>query len=74
MSYKRIFVSCGQATEAEKVTGILLKSVVDAELGFSAYFAETVHDLEALAQHVLKGLQECAGRCERGVSPVEHPG
>jgi hypothetical protein len=61
MSDKRIFISCGQATEVEKGTGILLKALVDAEPGFSAYFAETVHDLEALAQHVLKGLQECAG-------------
>jgi hypothetical protein len=61
MSDKRIFISCGQATEVEKGTGILLKTLVDAQPGFSAYFAETVHDLEALAQHVLKGLQECAG-------------
>jgi len=61
VSDKKIFVSCGQATEAEKTTGIILKSMVEAQPGISAYFAETVHDLEALAQHVLKGLQECAG-------------
>ncbi len=61
MNNKKIFISCGQATEVEKATGVLLKSLVDAEVGFSAYFAETVHDLDALALHVLKGVQECAG-------------
>jgi hypothetical protein len=58
---KKIFISCGQASESEKATGILLQSLVDAEPGFRAYFAETVQNLEALASHVLKGIQECAG-------------
>jgi hypothetical protein len=61
MSNKSIFISCGQGTENEKTTGILLKTVVDGEPGFRAYFAETVHDFGALADHVLKGIQECAG-------------
>jgi hypothetical protein len=58
---KSIFISCGQATEEEKTIGVLLKTAVDAEPGFQGYFAETVHDLDALSRHVLQGVQECAG-------------
>jgi len=61
MSKSLIFVSCGQLTEAEKTLGTSLKAVIDGTPGFEAYFAETVHDLEALARHVLDGLRRCAG-------------
>lgn len=61
MSKSLIFVSCGQLTEAEKTLGALLKVVIDGTPGFEAYFAETVHDFEALARHVLDGLRRCAG-------------
>jgi hypothetical protein len=61
MSKSLIFVSCGQLTEAEKTLGTLLKAVIDGTPGFEAYFAETVHDFEALARHVLDGLRRCAG-------------
>jgi len=61
MPNKFIFISCGQLTEAEKSLGVLLKDVVDGTPGFQAYFAETVHDLAALAHHVLEGIQQCAG-------------
>ena len=61
MSKNLIFVSCGQLTEAERTLGTLLKVVIDGTPGFEAYFAETVHDLEALARHVLDGLRGCAG-------------
>lgn len=61
MGKKLIFVSCGQLTEAEKTLGVLMKAVIDGTLGFEAYFAETVQDLEALGQHVLDGLRRCAG-------------
>lgn len=61
MSRSLIFVSCGQLTEAEKILGTLLKAVIDGTPGFEAYLAETVHDFEALARHVLDGLRRCAG-------------
>jgi hypothetical protein len=61
MSRSLIFVSCGQLTEAEKTLGTLLEAVIDGAPGFEAYFAETVHDFEALARHVLDGLRRCAG-------------
>ena len=61
MANKLIFVSCGQLTEAEKSVGVLLKAVVDGTSGFEAYFAGAVHDLDALAHHVLEGIQRCAG-------------
>lgn len=61
MSRSLIFVSCGQLTEAEKTLGTLLKTVIDGTPGFEAYFAETVHDFESLARHVLDGLSRCAG-------------
>lgn len=56
-----IFISCGQLTETEKSLGTLLKGLVDKTPGFQAYFAETVHDLTALAQHVFEGVQQCVG-------------
>ncbi len=56
-----IFVSCGQLTEAEKALGVCLKTVIDGTPGFEAYFAETVHDFEALGRHVLDALRRCAG-------------
>ena len=61
MSKSLIFVSCGQLTEAEKTLGVLFKAVIDGAAGFEAYFAEAVHDFEALARHVLDGLRRCAG-------------
>ena len=61
MEDKLIFISCGQLSELEKTVGSLIKSAVDGTQGYHGYFAETVHDLEALAQNVLKGLQECSG-------------
>src|SRR3972149_8904095 len=61
MADKLIFVSCGQLTDAEKIRGVLLKTVIDGTPGFRAYFAETVHDLESLAKHVLDGIQQCSG-------------
>ena len=61
MSKKLIFVSCGQLTDGEKTLGTLLKSVIDETPGFEAYFAQTVHDLDALAKHVFDSLRRCAG-------------
>src|ERR1019366_4994876 len=48
-------------TDLEKAIGSLIKSAVDGIPGYKGYFAETVHDLEALAQNVFKGLQDCSG-------------
>ena len=61
MDDKLIFVSCGQATDAEIATGQLAKTVVDEQPGFRAYFAETVHDLEGLSSNVFDALRGTAG-------------
>lgn len=56
-----IFVSCGQTTLAEKSLGILIKSTIDQTPGFTAYFAETVQELESLGRHIFDALRRCAG-------------
>ncbi len=56
-----IFVSCGQLTEEEKQLGSAVKSLIDDTEGFEAYFAETVHDLTALANHIFDALHRCSG-------------
>lgn len=61
MPNKLIFISCGQLTESERNVGVLLKAVIDATPGFQGYFAETVHNLQALTANVLEGIQRCAG-------------
>lgn len=61
MADKLIFISCGQRTDGEKALGALLKSAVDGTLGFQAYFADSVHDLDSLTHHVFDGLHRCAG-------------
>jgi hypothetical protein len=61
MLKKLIFISCGQLTEIEKSLGVLLKTLVDQTPGFQAYFAETVHDLDALSNNVFEGIQQCSG-------------
>lgn len=61
MTKNLIFVSCGQLSEQEKTLGVLLKTVIDGTPGFEAYFAETVHDLDALGHHVLDALRRCVG-------------
>jgi len=61
MSGNLIFVSCGQLTEQEKALGVLLKAVIDDTPGFEAYFAEAVHDFEALGRNVFDALRRCVG-------------
>src|SRR6266481_7632833 len=56
-----IFVSCGQMSEPEKALGVLLKAVIDGTPGFEAYFAETVHDFDALGRHVPDALRRSTG-------------
>ena len=56
-----IFVSCGQLTEEEKQLGNAVKSLIDDTEGFEAYFAESVHDLSVLANHIFDALHRCSG-------------
>jgi hypothetical protein len=58
---KLIFVSCGQLTDEEKQLGNAVKDLIDATDDFEAYFAETVHDLAALAHHIFEALHRCSG-------------
>ena len=48
-------------SEPEKTLGVLLKAVIDGTPGVEAYFAETVHDFDALGRHVLDALRRCTG-------------
>jgi hypothetical protein len=61
MNKRLIFVSCGQLTDEEKLLGLTVKAAIDSTPGFEAYFAESVHDLEALGQNVFDALRRCAG-------------
>jgi hypothetical protein len=62
MSHKKlIFVSCGQLTDEEKQLGSAVKNLIDSTDDFEAYFAESVHDLDALACHVFEALNRCSG-------------
>jgi hypothetical protein len=56
-----IFVSCGQATDEEKSLGLRIKDAIERMPGFQAYFAEAVHELDALGRHVFDGLLRCSG-------------
>jgi len=57
----KIFVSCGQFTEAEKSVGKEIVQIVKAITGIEAFFAEQVQDLNGLDSNILNALRECAG-------------
>ena len=62
MSHKKlIFVSCGQLTDEEKQLGSAVKNLIDSTDDFEAYFAESVHDLDALVRHIFEALHRCSG-------------
>lgn len=71
MANKLIFISCGQLTAEEKALGVAVKAEIDGTPELEGYFAETVHDLSALAHHVFDALRRCAGAVflvqERGI-------
>ncbi|MBM3748217.1 MAG: hypothetical protein FJW34_20735 [Acidobacteria bacterium] len=48
-------------TDEEKSLGRAVKAAVDATPGFEAYFAESVHDLDALGSNVFDALRRCSG-------------
>jgi hypothetical protein len=55
---KRVFISCGQYTEAEKRIGTQIADLVRSA-GFEPFFAEEVHDLVGLDRNILDALHEC---------------
>jgi hypothetical protein len=61
VSNSLIFVSCGRLTTEEKSLGLAIKSAIDATPGFEAYFAESVHDFEALGRNIFDALRRCSG-------------
>ena len=61
MSEKLIFVSCGQETDEERSLGTAAKNFIDNIPGFRSYFAESVHDLDALAANIFDALWDCSG-------------
>ncbi len=61
MAKELIFVSCGQLTAEEKDLGTAVKAEIDKMPGLEGYFAQTVHDLSALAHHVFDALRHCSG-------------
>lgn len=56
----KIFVSCGQFTEAEKSLGKAIVKTVKEITGTDAFFAETVHDLNGLDANILGALRDCS--------------
>jgi hypothetical protein len=56
----KIFVSCGQFTEAEKSLGKAMVRIVKSVTGADAFFAEQVQDLNGLDSNILSALRDCA--------------
>ena len=61
MSKPRIFVSCGQFTNAEKKLGEDIVALVKAETGHDAFFAQQVRDLNGLHENILQAIRKCVG-------------
>ena len=61
MSRKRIFVSCGQLTEDEKLLGQQVLGVIAATNRMEGFFANEAHDAADLNSSVFKELQACDG-------------
>jgi hypothetical protein len=55
----KIFVSCGQYTEAEKSLGKAMVKVIKSITGVDAFFAEQVQDLNGLDSNILSALADC---------------
>lgn len=55
----KIFVSCGQYTEAEKSLGKAMVKVIKSITGLDAFFAEEVQDLNGLDSNILCALRDC---------------
>jgi hypothetical protein len=56
----KIFVSCGQFTEAEKTLGKAIVRTVKEITGADAFFAEEVQDLNGLDANILGALRDCS--------------
>lgn len=52
----RVFISCGQRNGREKDIGLACKNYFKSK-GFTAYFAEEVHSLEALTENIFRHLK-----------------
>jgi hypothetical protein len=57
----KIFISCGQYTDAEKLVGKEIVRIVKEVTGIDAFFAEEVQDLNGLDSNILGALRECVG-------------
>jgi len=52
----RVFIGCGQRNSREKGIGLACKEYFDSK-GFIAYFAEEVHNLDALTDNIFRHLK-----------------
>jgi len=57
----KIFVSCCQFTDAEKIVGKEIVRIVKALTGIDAFFAEEVQDLNGLDSNIFGELRDCVG-------------
>jgi hypothetical protein len=58
---RRIFVSCGQQSTAEKNLGMRIKKIIDKQKGMRGFFAEDVHSPSDLNRAVFDELKTCDG-------------
>jgi hypothetical protein len=56
----KIFVSCGQFTDAEKSLGKAMVGTIKSVTGADAFFAEQVQDLNGLDSNILEALRDCS--------------
>lgn len=59
MPDRRIFVSCGQHTDAERQLGRNLQAIIEAHRGMRAFFADTVHSAAGLNAEIFQAIQAC---------------
>ena len=60
MPTRLIFVCHGQLPD-EKPNGLKLVELINSTDGFKAFFAENVHDTNALSEHIFSNLERCDG-------------
>lgn len=60
MKNLKCFIACGQLTDKEKEIGSSLCEYIKSVDGWDSFFAEEVHDLEALTSKIFTNLNACS--------------
>ena len=58
---KHVFISCGQASEAERQLGSSIAALIGELTPFAGYFAQNQSSLQGVAEHILSALDRAVG-------------